>query len=139
MFFLFSFKEFKNIVAFSEVLLILSCVNVSFMQVGTDLADAARSKDVCYKQPFLLAVGPMKQPTQYVMVVDQLSIPAGDSTVTALDMLFKSYYCFNVEFPLAISQFWEFFAFDVYGVMNKKEAKPQVRSLASVIRGLEAK
>ncbi|KAJ8017429.1 hypothetical protein HOLleu_45176 [Holothuria leucospilota] len=107
--------------------------------LGTDLADEARRKDVCYKQPFLLAVGPLKQPTQYVMVVDQLSIPAGDSPVTAIDALFKAYYCFNVEFPISVSQFWEFLAFEVNEVMDKKEAKPQVRSLASIIRGLAAK
>lgn len=34
--------------------------------------------------------------------------------------------------------FWEFLAFVIYEVIDKKEAKPQVRSLAAVIRGLAA-
>lgn len=71
------------------------------------------------------------------MVVDKLTIPAGQSTVTALDTLFKVYYCFNVEFPLQISPFWEFLACEVYEVMPRREAKPQVRSFATALRGLD--
>lgn len=91
------------------------------MLLGTDLADEARRKDVRHKQPFLFAVGQLKQRTQYVMMGEQLSIPAGDSPITAIDALFKDYYCSNVELPLSVSQFGEFLIFEVYEIMDKRK------------------
>lgn len=60
----------------------------------------------------------------------------GQATITAIDALFKVYNFFNVEFPLAMSQFWEFLACEVYGVMQKKNAKPQVGTFVTAINVL---
>ena len=49
--------------------------------------------------------------------------------MAAIDLLF------NVEYPPALSQFWEFMAFEVLGVLGN--AKTLVRSVATTIRGVK--
>ena len=105
-----------------------------YPQVGTDVGEFARKKDAKYRQPFLLATGPEKKPSRYYLIVDNLSIPATDDIVPAMDRLFKAYYCFNVEFPPTVAQLWEFLSFELYGITTAKMAKPHLRSLATAIR-----
>lgn len=65
-----------------------------------------------------------------MLVVDKLSIPTGQATVTAIDVLFKAYYCFNVEFPSAMSQFWGVSRLrSVWGIV-KEGCQPHVWTLA---------
>ncbi|XP_072035518.1 uncharacterized protein [Amphiura filiformis] len=96
-------------------------------QTGTDVEAFAKTKDVIYAQPFILALGDENgNPTEYFIIVDNTSIPGGTNAVEAFDRLYKVHYVFNVHFAKPVLTFFNFFDGLVYGV--SKNIRPLVRS-----------
>ncbi|XP_072035312.1 uncharacterized protein [Amphiura filiformis] len=99
-------------------------------QTGTDVEAFAKTKDVIYAQPFILALGDENgNPTEYFIIVDNTSIPGGTNAVEAFDRLYKVHYVFNVHFAKPVLTFFNFFDGLVYGV--SKHIRPTVRELYS--------
>ena len=106
------------------------------LQDGCDVQKAATEKDGRYTQPYLLAVGPEKEPSQFFLVLDRIAVPAGLHLVQALDSLFKAHYVFNVEYSLTLQPFWEFFAAVVYNIIKPAQAKPAVLYLLTALNSV---
>ena len=103
-------------------------------QEGTDVDATARGKDVKYKQPFLLSLGPSRQPVQYCLILDQLVVSCGTKLVEAMDKLFKAHYVYDVQYSPILSEFWGFISAFVYGVTPAISVRPGVRAFATAIR-----
>ncbi|XP_028401812.1 uncharacterized protein LOC114524820 isoform X2 [Dendronephthya gigantea] len=104
---------------------------------GSDVEEAAKSKDERFTQPFLLSTGNAQNPEDYFIVLDRIVIPCGQDVVKAVDMLFKSHYVFNVEYASPLHNFWEFIAAMIYGVIKPSATGPTVRALGSSCRDLK--
>ncbi|KAJ8021169.1 hypothetical protein HOLleu_40960 [Holothuria leucospilota] len=104
-------------------------------QEGTGVEAAVRNKLEIYRQTYLLSLGPSKKPAQFFMVVDTIPISCGNSLLPAVDRLFKAHYVFNVRYSPALQHFWNWFAAFVYAVTPPTSVKPEVRALATTIRG----
>ena len=100
---------------------------------GTDVNADARQKGEELSQPYLMILGETseEQDMQYFVVADRSTIPAGDTMSEAMDRLFKIFYIFNVEFPKALTTFYNFLALLQEVV---QDVKPLVRTRYSQIR-----
>ena len=98
-------------------------------QVGTGVDTYAQQKECVYSQPFILALGDIRNPTEFFIVVDNLTIPGGSSALEAFDRLFKVHYVFAVHFAKPLQSFFNFFE----GIVYKLDVaiKPSVRELYS--------
>jgi len=72
-------------------------------------------------QPYLMAMLPDKSVTKQFIVADSKFIELSSSSlIFGLDMLFKSYHIFNVEYSLGWKSFWEVVERGVVGVDQHK-------------------
>lgn len=105
------------------------------LQIGTDVeAFAKNGKDEKFTQPFLLSLGPEGgTPTEFFLICDHTSIPAGDSVVAAFDLLFKAHYTFNVEVAGCLHTFFNFFDAVFYG-MQTYTLNAHLRTFCAIFR-----
>ncbi|KAK3916866.1 Histone-lysine N-methyltransferase PRDM9 [Frankliniella fusca] len=73
-----------------------------------DLVDQRRKDANSPVQPYIIALKPAQRITKLFIVADSEMIKLkSQSVVAALDVLFKSYFVFNVQYPLGWTGFWE--------------------------------
>ncbi|KAJ8017479.1 hypothetical protein HOLleu_45088 [Holothuria leucospilota] len=99
---------------------------------GTDINRFIQGKDE--RQPFLLCLGMETSPSEFFLIVDQTSIPAGNNIVQSFDRLFKFFFVFNVEFPPELFAVYNFFAKVVYKNKFPCRVLPQVRALSAQLK-----
>ncbi|XP_071961031.1 uncharacterized protein [Antedon mediterranea] len=79
---------------------------IQHQPIGTSVDTFAKNKSDKFTQPFLLALGPSTNPEQYFLVCDHCATEAGSAVVLAFDLVFKSFYTFNVFFPGCLYSFY---------------------------------
>ncbi|XP_033115230.1 uncharacterized protein LOC117115494 [Anneissia japonica] len=107
----------------------VDAVNYVFQHkpIGTDVMFFAETKDDKYAEPFLLCLGTPINPTDYYVICDNTSVPAGTTALAAFDLLFKIHYIFSVEFSGCVHTFYNFFDAFFYGI-NTYTASSLLRS-----------
>lgn len=88
-------------------------------------------------KPFILGLGlpkSLKVLTFYVYLDGQLI--QFNSFCRALDICFKSYHLFNVEYPLPSQQFWTFIEEYLYDIKNKSNKSSKVSVLISELSNI---
>ena len=107
---------------------------IQFRATGTDVKEVAKAVDSKkFTQPFLLALGPNSKPTEFFIVTEYLSIPAGRSIVEAFDRLFKLHYVLDLHFARPLQTFFNLFQNVVYDV-GTEGLKPQLCVIASYLQ-----
>ena len=97
------------------------------MSAGWNWREAyAANKSAFYSQPFLLAITDGAVVREHFLIVDNTSIPVGSDSIESFDTLFKSFYVFEVEFPVPLDSFYNFFAGVVFECTHN--IKPSVRA-----------
>lgn len=77
------------------------------------------------QQPYLIAVGPNKSAiSEFFVVVDKqlICLSPNIDFLHAFDLLFKTFYIFNIEFDLNLENFFGFIANYIYKLPNSKSA-----------------
>ena len=86
----------------------------------------AAKKNAIFTQPFLLALTDGDTVQEHFLIVDSTSVPVGSDSIESFDKLFKAFYVFQVEFPVPLDTFYNFFAGVVFECTRK--IKPSVRA-----------
>ena len=94
---------------------------------------AAQTKEKMYPQPFLLAVGQLKKPVQYLLILDKIVVLCGTNIIEAIDKLFKAHYVFNVHYLPAVLQLWDIMAAFIYDVTELKNSKTSSNFCSCII------
>lgn len=103
-------------------------------KVGTNLPQFMEDElkqDRTRKQPFVLAFGDRRYPTQSFVIIEGVALPATD-LIAAFDICFKSLYLFDIAYPCQCQTTWEFihkFLFKLSEGKGKVSTSPSVRSL----------
>lgn len=72
-------------------------------------------------QPFILTVGEnIRSIKDIIVYFDNLKIPS-KSLIRAVDICFKIYYLFNLQYPKACSTFWNFIQVFFYNIKSKEK------------------
>ncbi|KAK3920770.1 Histone-lysine N-methyltransferase PRDM9 [Frankliniella fusca] len=92
--------------------------------VGTnvkDIIDQKRKDAKSPVQPYLIAFTPAKRITRLYLVADSemLELPQ-PSLITGLDLLFKAFFVFNVQYPLGWKVFWEMIEYGLCQINPQK-------------------
>lgn len=74
-----------------------------------------------HKSPFLLLYKTAEnEAAKYFIKADGHVIDVGDNAVAAFDVLFKLHYCFNIEFALDLTPFYNFIAGCIFRLQEPK-------------------
>lgn len=98
------------------------------------MQEVATNMDKKYQQPVLVTFGnSIFEPVEFFLVVDRVPFPAGSCIIEAFDRLYKCFYAFNLEYPVTLEGFYQFFDTYVYKLIDPANARPQLRNLMSSI------
>ena len=86
------------------------------MQEDTDLDLFPKTKPPHLEQPFLLCLGSFSDPKHYYLIVDECAIPCGNECENAFQILIASFFTFGMEYPMFISQWYQFFEEAVFKI-----------------------
>ena len=86
------------------------------LQENTDLDLFPKTKPPHLEQPFLLCLGSFNDPKHYYLIVDECAIPCGSECENAFQILIASFFTFGMEYPLFISQWYQFFEEAVFNI-----------------------
>lgn len=77
-------------------------------------------------QPYLILVKALigKKIVRTFLVLDRQTVQLTNSSLNALDALFKSYFVFNVQFPTGWGNSFHFLATCFYNVFEKNRKRP---------------
>lgn len=84
-------------------------------------------------QPKILGLGPRFHPTDYHIIIDQMSISVGDDLTVTIDRLFKLHYILNLKFDADIIGFFTYLESEVYGIKTSQKLSTRVKELASQV------
>ena len=77
------------------------------------------SRELYPKQPFLICLGTLHQPTSYNLVVDNFVIPCGEKIEHAFKVLYCAFHAFHLVFPKKLNTFYKFFDGIIFQVNTK--------------------
>jgi len=89
---------------------------IVFRSENTDLDLFPKTKPPHLEQPFLLCLGSFNDPKHYYLIVDECAIPCGSECENAFQILIASFFTFGMEYPLFISQWYQFFEEAVFNI-----------------------
>lgn len=97
---------------------------LKFEHISTPIQD----QDSSCHPPYIIARGPSKSAiSQYMLVLDSHIINLPVKTFSeAFDILFKSYFTFNIKYDSDLKVFWHFFQNFIYAIDCEK---PSTRML----------
>lgn len=82
------------------------------------------------KQPLILCSGENKSNVhKFNVIIDQDVLSESDSALSAFNLLFQSFFVFDIEFPTALLSFYQFVQFILYGFAPTKKFKKTSRML----------
>lgn len=90
-----------------------------FFQENTEPDNFAATKPKHMAQPFLLCLGTMSDPKLFFLILDGTAVPCGPNFTNAFKVLFASYFTFNVDYPTEANEFYQFFEFTVFKLVNQ--------------------
>jgi len=89
---------------------------IVFRPEDTDLDLFPKTKPPHLEQPFLLCLGSFSDPKHYYLIVDECAIPCGNECENAFQILIASFFTFGMEYPMFISQWYQFFEEAVFKI-----------------------
>lgn len=90
-------------------------------------------KEELFVYPKLLGCGEVRdEQLQYFLILDKEYIDVGKCFLKAFDILYKSYYVFNVEYPKTLDIFYNFMDHIIYKV-NTGAARSSVEHLNTIL------
>ena len=73
-------------------------------------------------QPYIIICGPLFAISEIFIVINKVKISCGNCVLNALDICFKSFFAFGLEYSILCSHVWTFFHWYCYKVdKNKKK------------------
>jgi hypothetical protein len=87
-----------------------------FFQVGEDLRAIVKNNKIV--QPFLIHIG-----ESFYLVVDKTAIHLPNKFDKAFDIFFKSFFVFNVRYPLLLTNFFNFLEVFIYKIKKRASSK----------------
>ncbi|XP_041467015.1 uncharacterized protein LOC121417392 [Lytechinus variegatus] len=75
-------------------------------------------------QPYLLGIGSRRLPTQFFVIIDERAIPCGGDVTSAVDVMFKLHFVFNIHYATELKAFYAFLEHYVYEVGLPKDVIP---------------
>lgn len=71
--------------------------------------------------PFVAVIGEIENPSQYLICVDEFFYEV-DSSLQAVDLVFKSFFGLNTRYPSEAEQVWLFLQRAVYGFQTDEDS-----------------
>ncbi|KAG9354988.1 hypothetical protein JZ751_001701 [Albula glossodonta] len=90
---------------------------IDWIPASTDVTEYLRHTELERSHPFILQLGPART----FAVVHGQALEQG-TLLTAVDVCFKAFHCFDINFPKQCAPVWEFLQHAVYGIVNGKPA-----------------
>lgn len=120
------------------------CSFLFLIQPGTSVESFIREqrKDGKLKrsQPYLLGTGSRRLPTQFFVIIDEEAIPCCGDITSAVDVLYKLHFVFNIEYATELKAFYAFLDHFVYKVGLPKVVIPaRAKELMASIKALSNK
>ena len=117
----------EEFIIFRKVKISLNCcyetlfVIEMFVQENFDMRqlEEEESRELYPKQPFLICLGTLHQPTSYNLVVDNFVIPCGEKIEHAFKVLYCAFHAFHLVFPKKLNTFYKFFDGIIFQVNTK--------------------
>lgn len=97
-------------------------------QPGTSIESFTREQrkegNLKRSQPYLLGIGSRRLPTQFFVIIDERAIPCGGDVTSAVDVMFKLHFIFNIHYATELKAFYAFLEHYVYEVGLPKDVIP---------------
>ena len=90
-----------------------------FFQENSNVDAFIKQKPPHLKQPFILALGTVKNPKQFFLAIDEEIISCGTDFAHAFQVLFASFWVFDYDYPPIVSEWYSFFEFAVFEITTK--------------------
>lgn len=92
-------------------------------------------KDTNTRQPSLLLFGAQSNIEQIFLQVEDYASPLTAGNITnALDILFKSYYAFNLEYPVPAVNFFLYLQIVIFGIKKDGKLPPRIREHSTAVQ-----
>lgn len=104
----------------------------SYHQIGTNIP--AYLENVKNKQPFVLVLGARVKPEQVFVIIEREAIPQ-DSLLKAVDLCFKCFYVYDIDYPWQTCNSWQFLQSAIFGIEGiAKATSSSVMSLKAFLK-----
>lgn len=91
-------------------------------------------KDTVTRQPSLLVKGTKNNVEEIFLQIEEYACPLHTpNIVNAFDILFKSYYVYNLAYPVPASIFYLHLQTQIFGLHHDGKLPPAIREIASAV------
>lgn len=105
---------------------------VDARKIGTNIP--AYLENVKNKQPFVLVLGARVKPEQVFVIIEREAIPQ-DSLLKAVDLCFKCFYVYDIDYPWQTCNSWQFLQSAIFGIEGiAKATSSSVMSLKAFLK-----
>ena len=115
---------------------IIICFPFSFSQISTNLPNYLSSSTIGAQrtQPFVLILGERGNPSQVYLVFERRTYPF-KTVIKAIDVCFKIFYVFDIDYPSQCKSTWQFIQQCLYEIRDEQrdDTPPAVRMLRTFI------
>lgn len=85
--------------------------------------------------PYISIIGTMFDPEYFLIDFENITYKVFDFA-RALDLCFKAYYVFNIAYPDACANIWDFIDQQFYRMQRNNNTKPATFTLLNAIKGM---
>lgn len=106
--------------------------------------EVTKRRDVLFNykqtlQPFAAVIGPLSDPLQYLVVLDQFFYEV-ESPLKALDIVFKCIHALHLNNPIEATGMWLFIQQSVFGITSRSDKiNSHVKSMNIKYQAFKAK